>query len=162
MPILTEELKEANDPKNIAGYGKTTWGMTPEEVLNAEKPRAERIEEPGGFSDGIDKVTIKEVLIMGKKFSATFVFFMDKLHRVRLQSEDNKANDEISIQLFSSVEQLLTEKYGAPTYKGSPDVSWRFPKTHIELSHTYFPGAYSMVTVQYRSSESRESSMSNL
>jgi hypothetical protein len=30
----------ATDQSNINGYDKTTWGMTPDQVLNAEAPEA--------------------------------------------------------------------------------------------------------------------------
>jgi len=43
----------ADDPKNIAGYGNTAWGMTPDQVLNAEAPRAERLEKPVKFKTGL-------------------------------------------------------------------------------------------------------------
>ncbi|UZJ39524.1 hypothetical protein OO185_00015 [Prosthecochloris sp. SCSIO W1102] len=47
--MSAEIAKGAGDPKNIAGYGKTTWGMTPNEVVNAEAPRAEKLENPEKF-----------------------------------------------------------------------------------------------------------------
>ena len=64
----------ADDPRNIAGYGNTAWGMTPDQVLNAEAPRAERLEKPLKFKTGLGIIIIKKVQLGGAKFSAVFIF----------------------------------------------------------------------------------------
>lgn len=147
-------VQAADDPKSIAGYGKTTWGMTPDEVLNAETPRAEKLEKPEKFKTGLGIVTIKEIQIGVTKFSAIFIFDESgqKLQQVNLASAE-KRNLGVNTLSFSSVEKLLTEKYGAPTYKeGTRVVSWKFPKTSIDLTHLNIPGIVSQVTVSYKPS----------
>ncbi len=80
----------ADDPRSIAGYGKTTWGMTTDEVVNAETPRAEKLEKPEKFYTGLGIVTIKEIQIGVKKFSAIFIFDESgqKLQQVNLTSAE--------------------------------------------------------------------------
>jgi hypothetical protein len=144
----------ADDPKNIAGYGNTAWGMTPDQVLNAEAPRAERLEKPLKFKTGLGIMIIKEVQIGAAKFSPIFIFDESgqKLRQVNLTSFEKK-NAEMSALSFSSIEKSLTEKYGAPIYKEEGRVaSWKLSKTSIDLRHSNFPGVLTQVTVSYRPS----------
>ena len=143
-----------DDPKNIAGYGKTAWGMTPDQVLNAEAPRAERLEKPLKFKTGLGIIIIKEVQIGDAQFSAIFIFDESgqKLRQVNLTSFEKK-NAGMSALSFSSIEKFLTEKYGAPIYKEEGRVaSWKLSKTSIDLRHSNFPGVLTQVTVSYRPS----------
>lgn len=145
-------VQATDDPKNIAGYGKTIWGMTPDEVVNAETPRAEKLEKPEKFKTGLGIVTIKEIQIGVTKFSAIFIFDESgiKLRQVNLTSAEKK-NPGVNALSFSSVEKLLTEKYGPPTFKeGTRVISWKFPKTSIDLTHLNIPGIISQVTVSYK------------
>jgi hypothetical protein len=146
----------ADDPKNIAGYGKTAWGMTPDQVLNAVAPGAERLEKPLKFKTGLGMITIKEVQIGVAIFSAIFIFDEpgQKLRQVNLTSFEKK-DAEISALSFSSIEKSLAEKYGAPIYKEEGRVaSWKLPKTSIDLRQSNFPGVVTQVTVIYRPSAS--------
>lgn len=140
-----------DDPKNIAGYGKTTWGMNPDEVVNAETPRAVKLEKPEKFKNGLGIVTIKEIQIGVTKLVVKFLFDESRqLHQVNLVSKEKK-NLGVNALSFSSLEKLLTEKYGSPTYKdGTRVVSWKLPKTTINLSHLNIPGLISQVTVSYK------------
>ena len=144
----------ADDPKNIAGYGKTAWGMTPDQVLNAEAPRAEKLEKPLKFKTGLGMIIIKEVQIGAAKFSAIFIFegSGQTLRQVNLTSFEKK-NAGMSALSFSSIEKSLTEEYGAPIYKEESRVaSWKLPKTSIDLRHSSFPGVVTQVTINYRPS----------
>ena len=144
----------ADDPRNIAGDGKTVWGMTPDQVLNAEAPGAERLEKPLKFKTGLGIIIIKEVQIRVAKFSAIFIFegSGQKLRQVNLTSFEKK-NDGVSALSFSSIEKSLTEEYGAPIYKEESRVaSWKLPKTSIDLRHSNIPGILTQVTVSYRPS----------
>ena len=144
----------ADDPKDIAGYGKTAWGMTPDQVLNAEAPRAKRLEKPLNFKAGLGIIIIKEVQIGVAKFSAIFIFDEpgQKLRQVNLTSFEKK-NAGMSALSFSSIEKSLTEQYGSPIYKEEGRVaSWKLSKTSIDLRHSNFPGVLTQVTVSYRPS----------
>jgi hypothetical protein len=146
----------ADDPKSIAGYGKTAWSMTPEQVLSAEAPSAERLEKPLKFKTGLGIIIIKEVQLGGAKFSAIFIFDEpgQKLHQVNLTSFEKK-DEGISALSFSSIEKSLTEQYGSPIYREESRVaSWKLPKTSIDLRYSNFPGVLTQVTVSYRPSTS--------
>jgi hypothetical protein len=97
-------------------------------------------------------VTIKEIEIEAAKFSAMFIFdgAQRELRQVDLSSAEQR-NAGINARSFSNLEKLLTEKYGAPTFKDEGrTVSWSLAKTSIELHHANFPGILSLVTVVYR------------
>jgi len=154
----------ADDPRNIAGYGKTIWGMTPNEVLNAESPRAEKLDKPEKFKTGLGIVAINEIQIESTEFRAIFIFDESgqRLVQVNLTSTEKK-NPLINARSFSSVEKLLTEKYGPPTYKEATRVvSWKLPRTSIELSHINIPGILSQVTVSYKPSAASEKKAGDL
>jgi len=56
---LVEQLNTSSQRKLTlvsapAGYGKTTWGMTPDEVVSAETPKAEKPEKPETESENKD------------------------------------------------------------------------------------------------------------
>jgi len=151
----------ANDPRNIAGYSKTKWGMTIDEVLKAEAPRAII---GGKTSDNRDYVTINNIDISRTKFNAKFYFDKDtgKLNLVALEGQEHNrlVNDEI----ISSIGQLLTEKYGQPTFKDNRRVSWKLPNTSITL-HNLNAGAgldISVVIIVYESTTSRVDEARNL
>lgn len=159
-----EIAKGVGDPKNIAGYGKTTWGMTPDEVVNAEAPRAEKLENPEKFKKGLGIVKINEIQIGVRKFNATFIFdeTVQKLYQVNLKSVEEK-NASINAATFSTLEKLLTEKYGPPLYKeGTQVVSWKLPKTTINLRHMHIPGVITRVAVTYKPTKSIENAAKDL
>ncbi|WP_287373758.1 hypothetical protein [Prosthecochloris sp.] len=157
--LLSAEIaKGTGDPKNIAGYGKTTWGMTPNEVVNAEAPRAEKLENPEKFETGLGMVKINAIQIGIKKFNATFLFdeTRQKLYQVNLKCVEEKNASE-NAATFSTLKKLLTEKYGPPSYKEDTQVVfWELPKTTINLRHAHIPGLITRVIVIYKPTTSIE------
>lgn len=143
----------ADDPKNIAGYDKTVWGMSEDEVLNAESPLAEKLANPVKTAAGdIRSITIKAIKIASTEFRVLFIFDSKdrKLKQVTLEG----LNDLDPGFTFSSIEKLLTEKYGTPTYKKEGnDVSWKLPKTIIELLYFNIPSVRMQIFVIYRPAE---------
>lgn len=147
------------DSHSLNGYGKTTWGMTPEKVLAAESPRAKSITKPTSFRGGsAGLVTIPSLRISSVSFTAVFVFdAKNRLKRVVLTSAQQR-HHSVNMVDFTSLQQLLVEKYGPPTFKtdlpleaeGSHDVSWKLPKTMIRLSLLYIPRDVTTVTISYR------------
>ena len=79
------------------------------------------------------------------------------MQQVNLTSFE-KINPWVNASSFSSVEKLLTEKYGAPTYKKEKRVVyWKLSKTSVELTHLnppdiVVPGVLSQVAVNYKPS----------
>ncbi|OGN93760.1 MAG: hypothetical protein A2Z75_06620 [Chloroflexi bacterium RBG_13_50_10] len=140
---------------DLDGYGKTAWGMTEDEVLRAETPRAERLERPGIFVGGrAATLRIKELQTRAGKFGADFIFedSSRRLIQVNLTSFDEK-NHRGRPQAFSVLKKLLTEKYGAPKLENglSEVASWKVGKTVIELVHLDIQPVSSLVVVSYKS-----------
>lgn len=145
--LLTPGLAPAqDDPKNINGYGKAVWGMTVPQVLEAESPRASPAAKKDSFGDGaVVLIDIQGIEISGTPFQARFAFKNDKLTRVQVTtSEDKRTPGCVNGITFSSIEQRLTEKYGAPVYRhitrSDRDVSWTLPKTLINLAYMEIDG----------------------
>jgi hypothetical protein len=129
-----------DDSRNIAGYGNTVWGMTEDEVLKAEAPRAEKLDKPDKIlpAGDIQSIVINNIDVGVRKFRALFTFDAKdrKLKQVTLESveELNPAGT------FAYLEKLLTEKYGSPTYKEQgKSASWKLPNTIIQTTYFNFP-----------------------
>jgi len=140
---------------DLDGYGKTAWGMTEDEVLRAETPRAERLEKPGIFVGGrTGTLRIKELQTRAGKFGADFIFEDSnrRLIQVNLTSLVEK-NHRGSPQAFSVLKKLLTEKYGTPKLENGlyEIASWKVGKTIIELVHLDIEPDSSLVVVSYMS-----------
>lgn len=137
---------------NIPGYGKTVWGMTVEEVLNSDQERIKRLENPAKFPSSTAYASIDNIKIGVADFQVYFLFSNEdqRLLQVNLAGKE-RSNRGINIRTFSTIEQLLTEKYGSPTFKQeNKKVLWRFPKTTIELSHLDIPKINTQVIVSYK------------
>jgi len=127
-------LAADDDSRNIAGYDKTVWGMSEDEVLAAEAPRAEKLANPSRMANGDTvSIVIKGLEIERIQFSAYFIFDSQnrKLIGVGLQSAADIGADVGST--LSRIENFLTEKYGQPSDKNDENVLWNLPKTTIEL-----------------------------
>lgn len=126
--------------------------MTPDEVINAEAPRAEKLEPSEKFKTGLGLASIKDIQIGVTKFNATFIFDESgkKLQQTNLTSTEKK-NPGVNSLSFSFIEKLLTEKYGHPTFKEEARIiSWKLPKTSIDLTHINIPGIISQLTISYK------------
>jgi hypothetical protein len=132
--FVRPSLAADNDVRNIAGYGKTMWGMSEDEVLTAEAPRAERLEKPSTMVNGdIVSIAVKGVETEGIQFTAYFIFDSQnrKLINVSLQSAADIGSSVGST--LARIEKLLTDKYGQPDEKDGENLLWKLPKTTIEL-----------------------------
>jgi hypothetical protein len=140
---------------DLDGYGKTAWGMTEDEVLRAETPRAERLERPGIFVGGrTATLPIKKLQTHAGKFNADFIFEDSnrRLVQVNLTSLDEK-NPRAGSEAFSILKKLLTERYGMPKVENglSEVASWKVGKTIIELVHLDIRQVSSFVVISYKS-----------
>lgn len=157
-------VQAAADPQSLDGYGNSRWGMTPEQVLKAEAPLAKMLEPPAQYRTGVGLVGIDEIQVITTKMGVMFIFDDPgrKLKQVNLTSLESK-NALLNAHAFSSLEKILTEKYGAPTYKqDGRNVSWKLPKTTIDLNHMNISGVVSRVTVVYKPTSASASDSSNL
>jgi|GEM_PF-679860 len=156
------------ETKDIIGYGKTSWGMSLNEVLTAE-PRAVKISQPetfpaGEFKEGIVLAVIRNIDIIDEKFDVLFLFNKSTEKLVQVKIKNAIMPVSFNTQLFQSLEKSLTEKYGPPTYKSTEGiVSWKFEKTSIELELMilgFMPG--SKIWISYEPSVTRENSTRDL
>ncbi len=140
------------NPKSITGYGKTTWGMSVEQVVQAESPRAQKLSEPQKYGKGsLGLVEISDIKIGASTFRASFLFDESGqlLRQVNLSGLEKSAGANFVI--FSSLERMLTEKYGQPTYKkASSEATWKLEQTVVSLEHTYIPSLFSKVVITYK------------
>lgn len=154
----------AEDPKDIAGYGKSVWGMSVEEVLIAEGDRIKRSDQPGKDKESTTGLSIENIEIGSNRFRAIFLFSDrdQKLAKVRLSGLERNSQFT-NARSFSTIEKLLTEKYGPPTFKQeNKSVSWKFTKTSIELSHLIIPGLLTQVVIIYKSASASMEEFKNL
>jgi hypothetical protein len=158
---MTEETVEYRESyediflNDLDGYGKTAWGMTEDEVLRAETPRAERLERPGILAGGrTGTLRIKELRTRAGKFCADFIFedSNQRLVQVNLTSLDEK-NPRAGSEAFSILKKLLTERYGTPKVENglSEVASWKVGKTIIELVHLDIRQVSSFMVISYKS-----------
>jgi len=148
-----QKTSPPEDPRSIEGYGKTRWGMTEEEVIQAEAGRVERLDKPEPFGAqgkppiDIGRLKFKRLEIDGREYTAYCCFDPtdNRLSRVIISSFEAKGAITNN-QRFASLEQLLTEKYGSPAFSNSGKqqtdpvirtyiVSWKLSKTSIQLVH---------------------------
>ena len=134
-------------PKDIDGWNKTRWGMTENEVLEALEGKATTIGEPKKYKNGYSPIVLKEIQINDHKYTANFVFDNNNKKLVMVIIEFDNTPFEVN---FTTLEQMLVGKYGAPSFKNDnvmpprggsrlPDKaltrSWNFPSTIIELNY---------------------------
>jgi hypothetical protein len=149
----------AAEPLDSKGWGNTTWGMTPQQVIGAE-PRAKLNATPNKMENGwVEAASIDGLEIGGIEFAGAFTFKHNKLVMVRLSSGHKKAQFCYDFE-FTSTEQSLTQKYGAPALhtakKDNKQSTWRLPSTSITLSYfavdgiAYNLGCTSFLNILYK------------
>ena len=157
--VLNTLCFAAEPPKSLAGYGKTSWGMSPAEVLLAEAPRAVRLAKPDKYKDAWGVVRIPQISIGSNNFNVEFLFdsVEGKLGQVLVKSTEEK-NVGINIDTYRALEHLLVGKYGPPTFRsdaparaeGHHLISWKLEQTTIELDHMFIPQIMTYVAIAYR------------
>ena len=144
------------------GYGKTTWGMTPQQVISAEASRANLIEPQKYTGNMWGKAQINTVTIGSSQYTVNFVFDeSDQLVQTNVVSQEQN-NPGIAELNFENLNQLLTQKYGNPLFKGKDSVTWKTPDTTIELSKLIIPRVVAQVNIRYIPHSRVKSDTSNL
>jgi hypothetical protein len=158
---MTEEIVDNGESyediflNDLDGYGRTAWGMTEDEVLRADAPRAEWRERSEILVGGrTATIRIKELGTQAGEFGADFIFEDSnrRLIQVNLTSLGEK-DARASSQAFSVLKKLLTEEYGTPKLENglSEIASWRVGKTIIQLVSLESDRTSSLVIVSYSS-----------
>lgn len=146
----------------IKGYGNSYWGMTPDEVVSAENGRAHKINPPLEYYETVGAVGIDKVSIDTYDFKVVYQFKNNNLVQVIVQSLNNKF-ESVNRMAFQSIESLLTQKYGVPTYKEPyKEVVWVSLGTNINLSYTIIDGISNFVTVTYNPESEQVKKTENL
>ncbi|EPJ7713649.1 hypothetical protein M5L65_004871 [Citrobacter freundii] len=147
---------------SVKGYGNTSWGMSPEEVIGAENGKVHKITPPLEYYETLGLVGVDKVEIGGGNFKVVYQFKESKLVQVIVQSIDNKFVN-INKGLFQSVDSLLTQKYGSPIYKEPyKEIVWNVSGMNVNLSHTIIDGISNFVTVTYRPESEQAKKSDNL
>lgn len=135
----------------LQGYGKTSWGMTLDEVLRVE-PRSKQLATPELFNTGAALAAIEHIDIGGTDLRVVFIFdeTAKLLKQVNLATHE-KMNELVNGLSFSTLEQLLTEKYGSPNFKEDRRrASWLLDATIVELGHLFIRDVISQVILTYK------------
>ena len=156
------DLNSQAEPKNICGYGKATWGMTVDEVSKAE-PQAETPKESMNYTQYDGLLEIKNVDVRSIKFNVIFCFDKTDKKLVAVHFEGlQQQYPEINAESFTTIAQLLTGKYGAPTFTAENKASWKLPKTTIELTNDYMADVITEVFIVYEPTEAKNAESNNL
>lgn len=122
--------------KDVKGWREAKWGMTEDEIIKAFKGEAIHLEKIEDWPDFYAPVGINDFMIEGEPYKVRFLMSKSKkvLQQVSIFAEGGFFNLR-----YKKLEQLLTEKYGAPSFKNVSDdkstVAWNFPFTIIELTY---------------------------
>lgn len=144
-----------------SGYGNTTWGMTPNEVLQAQNG-SQKLLPPEKYSNSTAKVKIDNVNIGSGMYTVNFLFDNSD-HLTQTNITGNEANNIGIINLrFNELNKLLTQKYGQPEFQNNDLVNWKNSSTSIELRKMVIPGVTAKVMIRYTSSEKSSNETVNL
>jgi len=126
--------------KDVNGWQEAKWGMTEDEVLEAFKGEAIRLDKIVAYQASYASIGIINYDISGDKYLVHFIFDENKknLQRIAITPEATTILDFH----FRRLEQLLTEKYGIPYFKNTVTamggdksvVAWNLESTIIELN----------------------------
>ena len=95
---------------NGAGYGKTTWGMSPQEVVAVESNRATLI-EPKKYSGAWGKVQINNVSIGSGSYTVDFLFDeSDKLVQTNVTSNEKRKRLRFKVYVSARKSRTPTQK----------------------------------------------------
>lgn len=144
------------------GYGNTQWGMNPNQVVVAEKGKAQII-EPKEFTGGLGKVRAENVKIDGHTYTATYVFDESNQLVATYLISNEKGNAGITNLEFNSLDKLLTQKYGNAQFRNANTVTWKTNSMTIELKKIIVMSiSYANATVSYMPNSKVRDDTSNL
>ena len=143
------------EASTAAGYGKAIWGMYESEVLVAESKRISKLKKPSEYVDSDELLRIDGLKFANRDCYAAFLFD-DKtktLNQVKILFPLKSDNTQL---LFKSLEELLSQKFGAPFYKSDEQIekegtlSWLNEGTTVTLDLIDIAGLMTKVSVSYK------------
>ena len=153
--LFISALSWAQNPINIKGWNKTSWGMNEDNLIELFPGQITRIAKQEIDHGKIYcNLKLTNYKIGDTEFDVLFGMSAidNKLKHVRLV-----CNSALPLH-FSQFEQLLIDKYGQPQSKealqgiaNSYDKidSWSLPSTKIELTFSYAVGSMGILNIIY-------------
>jgi hypothetical protein len=136
-PVLAQE------PQDLDGWRAAKWGMSETDVLGAFGGEAVRLNQPERFhGPTVATIAIPKYEIQSTECRVLFGFnAAGALSLVQIAPLDNVTPGVWHEGLFTSLDNLLTEKYGEPTSTKDERVVrsrvWRLPRTVISLNYLF-------------------------
>ena len=120
---------------DLEGWRQAKWGMTEEEILDAFKGEAVRLNPSERYHQAVATVGIEFLQISGFSFKAHFLLDekTKRLFQVTIQPLHQEEVNRIPFVLRDAVKDGLTKKYGGASVKDGHTLKWIFPSTIIEL-----------------------------
>jgi hypothetical protein len=142
----------------VLGWQDARWGMTEDDLVRTFGSSLQRLPKRELFQGAYVDQVIPNFILNGEVFTVRFQ--MDPRTKrliqilIRLDQMDSSSSRS---DAFFSVEELLQQKYGAPTYKKdetehliSLDRRWVYPTTTIELHYSFIRSiSASTLTISY-------------
>ena len=153
----------ASKPPDPGGWMAAKWGMTEKQVLAAFPNQARRLLRAEEYSGGsFASIVINSIEIGVIAYRVHFIFRPSDgtLEAVNICPADNSAG--ICAAAYDHLEELLTNKYGAPRYRKDGDdargtwlmiskiLTWRLTTTEISLAYTHVVNTMPIVRLFYR------------
>jgi len=134
---------------DVAGWQGTRWGMNEEEVKAALQSDAVAASPPRKYLKSYAPLTVP-LKIGPYQMEAVLQFDVESKRLQQVVISYPGAD----VSLWTTLADLLTEKYGPPKRTG-PKLEWIFPTTTIELARTSIPGVLSQTGIRYYPSARR-------
>jgi len=120
----------SQNSNDVKGWRGTEWGMSSDSVKNLFTNEITMLKKTNIYFNSFNPFMIKDYEISGHKFNVDFFFTGDthKLDQIQIKSYWSR-------DVANSLEIILTEKYGIPSFKAeSPyKCQWKFESTLIEI-----------------------------
>lgn len=144
--------------KDILGWQDARWGMTEADIVKTFSASLKKLPKRALYKNVYVDYVITDLKLNRENF--TVHFQMDtKTNRLAqlLIRLDQMKSDSPRNDAFLGLEELLSQKYGTPSYKRdemeyliSRTRQWTFPTTTIELSYGYIRSiSSSLLTIRY-------------
>jgi len=160
--------------KDVQGWNKARWGMMAEEVQKAFGKRVVRLKHRSIYRSRGDTTyalfEVQNISIGSFKYNARFLMGIHS-HKLKAVIIETPKQNAIDGQImFRELQQMLTEKYGKPSYDiderkpaggfGATIVMqtmWTFPTTAIDLEYFENTGIGSgALTLEYRERDKKQ------
>lgn len=146
LPVLSLiGLIAFGQPRDVEGWGKIKWGMTVSDIMSVFGRQASVSTDSVPTSSAlVPKLIIKDVRIgeIGAKAVVLTAKGSDRVQAVEVEATDITETPAKTASVFSTLKELLIEKYGTPIKEEAKiaefgitrtSALWVFPSTSITL-----------------------------